>query len=266
MIRSLLVLLIGVGTLRAAAAAADTEWLVREQFESFSLLADYPVDAQEIHAQLKSLTLELDDTLGVKATSEPIQIVLFESRKKYLSYLGSAVPTSRSRRALFVRKGSLTSIYCYRSDATSTDLRHEMTHAVLHQYLPFLPLWMDEGLAEYFEEEPEQRLSSSRTKNARWKSAVGWSPDLGRLEQIGLAGEMNANDYRDCWALCCYLLNESRESRSLLRDYLQKIHDGHAPPQFSDSMKAAGNDWRVRSRTYFRKPTFKLAGELSEPR
>ena len=266
MFRGLIVLAIGIVSVRAAAAAAEREWLVQAHFESFSLLADYPVDAQGIQAQLTGLVSELSETLGVTSTGEPIQIVLFDSRKKYLDYVGSTVPISRERRAVFVRKGSLTSIYCYRSNATLTDLRHEMTHAVLHQHLQFLPLWMDEGLAEYFEETPEQRLSSSRMKNARWKSAVGWSPDLDRLERIAVAGEMSSTDYRDCWAVCCYLLNESRESRSLLCHYLKLIHDGHAPPQFSESLKAEGNDWQIRTRAFFRKPAFPMAVEPSDLR
>lgn len=254
--------MIGIVALRAV--AAEPEWLVQEQFDAFSLLSDYHVDAIGIQAQLTGLAKELGDTIGVRSTGEPIQIVLFESRKKYLAYVGSAVPMSRDRRAVFVRKGSLTSIYCYRSEATSTDLRHEMTHALLHQYLQFLPLWMDEGLAEYFEEEPQDRPTSSHTKSVRWKAAVGWSPDLDRLERIAAAGDMNTADYRDSWALCSFLLNESRESRAFLRDYLQQIHEGNAPPRFSESLEVAGSSWQVRSKTYFRKPVFPTAAELSD--
>lgn len=264
MFRCLIVLLMGIGSMRAF--AVENEWLVEAHFESFSVLADYQVDAQGIQSQLAGLEKELSETLGVESTGEPIQLVLFESRKKYLDYIGSAVPASRDRRAVFVRRGSLTSIYCYRSPKLLTDLRHEMTHAYLHQHLQFLPLWMDEGLAEYFEETPEQRLSSSRTKNLRWKSAVGWSPDLDRLERITSAGEMNSTDYHECWALCCYLLNDSQESRSLLRNYLDQIHNGHAPPQFSESFKATGNNWQVRSRAYFRKPVFREAAKPLELR
>lgn len=264
MFRCLIVLMMGIVSFRAF--AVENEWPVQAHFESFSLLADYQVDAQGIQSQLTGLAKELSETLGVVSTGEPIQLVLFESRKKYLAYIGSAVPASRDRRAVFVRKGSLTSIYCYRSHELLTDLRHEMTHALLHQHLQFLPLWMDEGLAEYFEETPEQRLSSSRTKNVRWKSAVGWSPDLDRLERIVIAGQMNSTDYHECWALCCYLLNESQETRNLLRNYLEQIHNGHAPPQFSESFRAKGNDWQARSRAYFRKPAFRVAAESSDLR
>lgn len=262
MLRCRLVLLICIVSLRAV--AMDDEWMVREHFQDFSLLADYQVDASEVQSQLTSLASELRDTLGVRSNGEPIQIVLFESRKNYLAYLGSSVPTSRDRRAVFIRKGKLTSIYCYRSDVTTTDLRHEMTHALLHQHLQFLPLWLDEGLAEYFEEESRKRPSSSRTKSVRWKAALGKAPDLDRLERIEVAGDMNSTDYSDSWALCSFLINESSEFRTCLRDYLQHIHSGHAPPRFSEYIQTVGTDWQVRSNDYFRKPIFKTTSQLSE--
>ena len=262
MFRCLPGLLIGIVSLQAF--AAEHEWLVQEQFETFSLLADFRVDAQEIQTQLKELVSELRDTLGIRPTGEPIQIVLFDSRKNYLAYLGSTVPASRDRRAVFVRKGSLTSIYCYRSDALTADLRHEMTHALLHQHVQFVPLWMDEGLAEYFEESPLRRPSSSRTKSVRFKAAVGWSPDLDRLEKIAVAGEMNSTDYRDSWALCSFLLNESNESRAFLCNYLQLIHDGNAPPRFSEFLTITSQGWQARAKAYFRKPVFQTAAERSD--
>jgi hypothetical protein len=262
MFRCLPGLLIGIVSMQAF--AAEPKWLVQKQFETFSLLADFRVDAPEIQTQLSELTSELSDVLGIRPTGEPIQIVLFESRKNYLAYLGSTVPTSRDRRAIFVRKGSLTSIYCYRSDALTADLRHEMTHALLHQHVQFLPLWMDEGLAEYFEEAPLRRSSSPRTKSVRWKAAVGWSPDLDRLERLPVAGDMDSTDYRDSWALCSFLLNESKESRAFLCDYLKLIHEGNAPPRFSEYLTTAGPDWQVRAKTYFRKPVFQTAAERSD--
>ena len=258
--RCLIAVLIGIAAFPTE--AADHKWLVQAQFKSFSLLADYQVDAKEIQEKLDQLSIELLFTLGVRPTAEPIQIVLFENRSNYLTYLGSAAPASRHRRAVFVRKGSLTTIYCYRSDKTITDLRHEMTHAMLHQHLQFLPLWMDEGLAEYFEEEPHGRPHSSRTKGLRWKSAAGWIPDLSRLEKMPAADDMDTSDYRDSWAMCSFLINESDDSLALLRDYLQQIHDGKAPPKFSASLNSVGMDWKGRSKAYFRKPVFRSAGEL----
>jgi len=262
MFRCLPGLMIGIACMQAF--ATEHKWLVQEQFETFSLLADFRADAQQIRTQLTEMTSEVSDTLGIRPTGEPIQIVLFESRKNYLAYLGSTVPHSRNRRAVFVRKGSLTSIYCYRSDELTADLRHEMTHALIHQHLQFLPLWMDEGLAEYFEEEPLRRPSSQRTKSVRFKAAVGWSPELNRLENIGVAEDMNSTDYRESWALCSFLLNESNESRACLCNYLQLIHEGKAPPRFSEYLNTTLHDWQVRAKAYFRKPIFQTTAERSD--
>ena len=123
---------------------------------------------------------------------------------------------------------------------------------------------MDEGLAEYFEEAPQRRPSSPRTKSVRWKAAVGWSPDLDRLERLAVAGDMDSTDYRDSWALCSFLLNESKESRAFLCDYLKLIHEGNAPPRFSEYLTTTGQDWKVRAETYFRKPVFQTAAKRSD--
>ena len=42
-------------------------------------------------------------------------------------------------------------VYTYWGDRIQQDLRHELTHALLHSVLKDVPLWLDEGLAEYFE-------------------------------------------------------------------------------------------------------------------
>ena len=42
-------------------------------------------------------------------------------------------------------------VYTYWGNRIQQDLRHELTHAILHSVLKDVPLWLDEGLAEYFE-------------------------------------------------------------------------------------------------------------------
>jgi hypothetical protein len=51
-----------------------------------------------------------------------------------------------------------------------TDLRHEMVHVRVHQHLPFAPLWLDEGLAECFEERLGSRADVSRRELLRWRA------------------------------------------------------------------------------------------------
>ena len=55
-------------------------------------------------------------------------------------------------------------VFAYKSKALPVDVRHEGTHGLLHAALPMVPLWLDEGLAEYFEvpgRQPSLRQSAS---------------------------------------------------------------------------------------------------------
>ena len=61
------------------------------------------------------------------------------------------------RRALFVKSGSRGRVFAYEHEDLAVDVRHESTHALLHASLPMVPLWLDEGLAEYFEVAESQR-------------------------------------------------------------------------------------------------------------
>ena len=72
-------------------------------------------------------------------------------------------------------------VYAYRHPELPIDLRHECTHALLHANLPMVPLWLDEGLAEYFEmPEAERRVRPSAPGGAQMESAARHDAD-GRI-------------------------------------------------------------------------------------
>ena len=77
--------------------------------------------------------------------------------KESINFMVSKYPKLPSRRAFFVaqtrgvgRSEDLL-IYTYWGERVQQDLRHELTHALLHSVLKDVPLWLDEGLAEYYE-------------------------------------------------------------------------------------------------------------------
>src|SRR5947199_3220316 len=69
-------------------------------------------------------------------------------------------PDLPKRRAFFVAQPRTVGgtddllVYTFWGDRVRQDLRHELTHALLHCVLKDVPLWLDEGLAEYFEVPP----------------------------------------------------------------------------------------------------------------
>jgi hypothetical protein len=111
-----------------------------------------------------------------------------------------------------------------------TDLRHETTHALLNASLPYVPLWLDEGLAEYFEMPRGSRASGNpHQRLVQWQTMVRRVPDLQGLEQISELRQMGTGQYRDAWAWVHFLLHESDQSRRVLRGFLRELQ-AHSPP------------------------------------
>ena len=102
-----------------------------------------------------------------------------------------------------------------------------MAHGYLHASVPALPLWLDEGLAEYFEvprghgglNRPHLELLSDMMEHN------GWQPNLKRLERLTSAGEMEQSDYAEAWAWVYFLLNSTPERRELFTGYLADLRD-----------------------------------------
>jgi hypothetical protein len=239
------------------------EPVIRVQLKNVELIAEFSIDPELVWVHIGEVQTELAACLNIRSSDEPIRIVLFADQKRYEQSLSAEFPQCRRRKAIFVRRGRESCLYSYQSRTLIQDIRHEFTHAILHQHLPFLPIWLDEGLAEYFEEPATSRMNSSRAANVRWKARIGWTPNLTSLESIPSANDIDADSYRDSWAWACLLMNESYESRDLLRDYCNRIHEGEAPPPFSQFLADKLPDLRRRSSSYFRKLTIRNVANVS---
>jgi hypothetical protein len=256
-IPSLLLFLAVVGS------APPAEWPVARRIDGIELYSQFAPDLDSLEQAIRDVREELEASLGVRSNQQPIQILLFADQAGYLQYLARALPQARERRALYYLNGEVSQIYAWNNRSLLTDIRHELTHALLHQHLPFLPLWLDEGLAELLEEPSSARAKSRRTTAARWKARTGWKPDLASLERIRSAESMGAEEYRDSWAWTCFLMNDGPESRELLSAYLQQIHQGAAPGPFSRFAEAKMPDVLPRANSYFRRFTIAVASDSS---
>lgn len=238
-------------------ALAD-RWAVHEKREHVELFAEFPVSVDLVTNELATVAKELNERLEISGTGQLVQVVVFSSLQNYRSYLASKIPEARSRRAIFYQNGDLFQIYTFRHTELLTDLRHEYTHALLHQSLPYVPLWIDEGLAEFLEERPADRGNSSRLSAMRWKCRTGWKPSLSSLEQIPSAASMSGDNYRDSWAYVYFLLMESDRTQIQFKEFLQAIAAGEAPGTFSQW--SAGRKTEVVNRigSYFRRFQFPL--------
>jgi hypothetical protein len=185
---------------------------------------DLPSD----HRLVRELTSERDDvyrTLGLPPSTEPIHVFLFREAEAYKKYQSLYFPGVPARRAFFVESDTQLAVYAHWSDRVAEDLRHEVAHGYLHAAVPQLPLWLDEGLAEYFEV-PRGHGGLNRPHLdllADMMQYDGWRPNLPRLEQLHNAAQMDQRDYAEAWAWVYFLLNGDAERRKLLTSYLADL-------------------------------------------
>src|SRR4029077_19379610 len=133
-------------------------------------------------------------------------------------------PELPPRRAFFLAQGSRRVVYTFLGDRLQEDLRHEATHALLNVAVGDIPLWLDEGLAEYFER-PDDRggVNPEHLNRLPKDRADGWKRDLVRLESLKDVRQMSPRDYREAWGWVHYLLNASPESKPELLEYLAEL-------------------------------------------
>ena len=163
--------------------------------------------------------------IQVRAGEPPVEVYILNDREAFMHFLQFYYPELPPRRAFFMAQGQRRVVYTYLGDRLEEDLRHESAHALLHAAVGDLPLWLDEGLAEYFEG-PSARHGVNPDHVARLPHdlASGWKPDLARLETLRTVREMSPRDYREAWVWVHYLLNASSgNGKTVLLAYLKDL-------------------------------------------
>jgi hypothetical protein len=190
-------------------------------WSNFPMNEDLPA-VRCLQALERDLSRHLD--FRPRAEDDPVEIYVLDDRDAFTHLLRYYFPELPPRRAFFLAQGRQRVVYTYSSPRLEEDLRHEATHALLHGSYGNLPLWLDEGLAEYFENDlAEPGAESERIDLIAKDLAGGWSPSLARLESLSEIKEMTPRDYREAWAWVHLLLNGSQPGKPLLLGFLADI-------------------------------------------
>ncbi len=189
--------------------------------ESMILHSDVKLDKDhEIIQNLMQLRRDIGQVLELKLGEKQVEVYLFKDQESYNKWLTNNYPGLPPRRAYFIGTSQSLCVYTVWSDRVLEDLRHEFTHSVLHASLPKVPLWLDEGLAEYFELPTAPGIP--RADYLAELSALlrnGWRPNLQRLERLEAVGEMQRLDYAESWAWVHWMLHNNTQTRSALLEY-----------------------------------------------
>jgi hypothetical protein len=224
--------------LLAFGAASAAEWTDTRVYGPFVCRADFALDArQPLLGQLGQLQTELVETLEIATATEAIQVYLFHDEPTYRRYLTRIYPTLPFRRAFFIKEHGVARVFAYQSPQLAADLRHESTHALLHAALPAIPLWLDEGLASYFEVPATRRLNKSPFfSTVLWNARFGMVPSLERLEKITDAERMGKDEYRDSWAWVHFMSHGPTAAHAELVEYLHDLAGQNPPGLLSERL------------------------------
>lgn len=175
--------------------------------------SDQPVERQAAELpDLGQLQTRLNVALGGGPDPVAIDVYLFPSRDQLRNYLATRLPELQTRRAVFIKTAAGSTILACNGSHLATDLRHELTHAWLHQRSGQFPLWVDEGLAEYFETEPpgDHLGQPEHVRLLQEALASGaWQPDLNRLATKDRVESMSRLDYAEAWLWTCWILDHA---------------------------------------------------------
>ncbi len=222
---------------RGVVSLPSDDSLVRDQLVIYS---DFRLPKHHrLVEELVARRHDVVDRLRLPVSDEPIHVYLFDSAQRFQTFMDRQYPEFPNRRAFFVETDTRLTIFAYWGDRVAEDLRHEVTHGYLHTMVPYLPLWIDEGLAEYFEvprgqrglNQPHLELLISAMQQQRW------APNMALLEQLQSPGEMSQEHYAEAWAWMHLMLESTPERREVLRNHLARMRITGSAPPLSDVLR-----------------------------
>lgn len=199
----------------------------------FIVRADFDLTPlEEELRELDSLLDEMTRTFRLPKLRENVVVRIFRDETTWRKYWNREFASTPYRRALYDRKnylfdrdGANGRVYLCVNPSFANDLRHECAHAVLGAALGrSVPIWLDEGIAEYFEAPKESRLT-----NETWRPRTverlrrGEFSSLEALEKLSEMNEMTPVKYCDSWAWVCWFLNGPETVRDVLPQYLNDL-------------------------------------------
>lgn len=199
---------------------------------------DFELDKSDpLFVELEELPDQVFGELRLPPTNAVIQVFLFDTQDRYERYM-FAPKNGRyrhlpSRRAYFIAEpriggvGDDLKVFTWVGDHLRTDLRHELTHALLHGVLKDVPLWLDEGLAGFFELSPGN--DGVNPQHLEVLRRGPFQPDLARLEKLDQVKQMEKPEYREAWAWVHFMLRSDAGTRKVLHGYLQALRTNPSP-------------------------------------
>ena len=250
--------------------ASAEEWRSEYAYGPFEIYLNVDINSvRKTLEQIADLDRELSARFSLPPCQEKIKLYIFADVKTYTAYIQKEYPGAPMRRALFaMEKDKPGKVFTFFHNDFAEDLRHECTHALLHSKIGRLPIWIDEGLAEYFEASKAQRVYKepyfTQIKRNVSYNLIAPVPDLKKLENVKKMGDFLEIHYRNSWSWINFMINDPARQK-ILGNYLvlcKKADELEKEqgifPSFTDLLDNTVPKYKTEYKTYWKelkKPT-----------
>jgi hypothetical protein len=173
------------------------------------------------------------------------RVLVFGSEEGYQDYMEFSLG-GRQEHTLGVYSpwhGQMTLYEEGDAEETLRVLAHEGFHQALHRTAPQVPIWLNEGLAEYVGAAKVEQgkvvdrsgLQPGRLRDLRQGIRFGWESvpfaQLMNQPKSEFYGRHTPFKYAQAWSMIHFFMNDADRGRPLFQAYLSRILDGERPEE-----------------------------------
>lgn len=200
-----------------------------------------PFFRNQIQSQATSMYEILADMIGQERLKQvDLNVVIFPDWSSYLQYATAIGGAGMANSGGFYTNATNEAVtYSYEDDEqTLAVTRHEAAHVILNGMLAAGPLWLHEGMAEYFELLSMRQQYSQIAPNTEWLDMARTSIANGYPASLAdyldappeqWQGDVQAVHYALGWSLVYFLL-ENADGQRALTALIQKLADDYCTP------------------------------------
>lgn len=206
-----------------------------EQFFLLNLNSRYsklpPFASDRIKRDVSQIYKILTNNIGVsKVNPIRLNLKLFDSKNQFNAYKRKVAPGLGTAGGFYISRINEATVYTGKNDQRMYDVtRHEATHAIVDAAFGNMPIWLNEGLSEYFEllsfKNGMTRLIKPSNKHLSLLSRTNL-PDLKHYFNIGnqqwYSESSKDKNYALGWSLVYFMMSSKQDKRFLayLLDHL----------------------------------------------
>jgi tetratricopeptide (TPR) repeat protein len=232
-----------------ANVASGPRWAQAKVHESahYAVRSDLPAAKCKAYAEhLEALRSHYEEVLGRPLPpGKPAEVLIFESEEGYFVYNDYTVG-SRQEHTLGAYSpwhGQMALFEGVDVQETSRVLSHEGFHQSLHALAPDVPIWFNEGMAEYVGAARVEKgavverggIQTGRLDNLIMAVKYGWQPlpfpEIMLQSQAGFYAEQAPLKYAQAWSMVRYFMDgDGGRWKPVLKEYIGRILKGDSGP------------------------------------